>query len=215
MKAGGITPSDMRDVGLSLMFVHSMDEFLDSSAQAVVKLEVFSAYVDYTVRCCRTEMDATGLYRKAVPSATISIPGVRLAPTIVEVELDDEDGFDEDKARRDAINSFENVWTNWMELAATIDWAIQDCVKDLPLRKECGCRERDQEQSRRSAIPPRASPAARCLVGVRADHQQHELPLAVRRTAVYRSRFLGAAGLERRLGGLPLDWALWAARHVG
>jgi hypothetical protein len=48
MKAGGITPSDLRDVGLSLMFVHRMDEFLDSSAQAVVKLEVFSAYVDYT-----------------------------------------------------------------------------------------------------------------------------------------------------------------------
>ena len=40
-----------------------------------------------------------------------------------------------DKARRDAINSFENIWTNWMELAATIDWAIQDCVKDLPLWK--------------------------------------------------------------------------------
>ena len=62
-----------------------MDEFLDSSAQAVVKLEVFSAYVDYTVRCCHTEMDATGLYRKAAPSAPMSIPGVRLAPTIVEL----------------------------------------------------------------------------------------------------------------------------------
>jgi hypothetical protein len=61
MKAGGITPSDLRDVGLSLMFVHRMDEVLDSSAQAVVKLEVFSAYVDYTVQCRRTEMDATGL----------------------------------------------------------------------------------------------------------------------------------------------------------
>jgi hypothetical protein len=130
MKAGGITPSDLRDVGLSLMFVHRMDEVLDSSAQAVVKLEVFSAYVDYTVQCRRTEMNATGLYRKAVSSAPISIPGMRLAPTTVEVELDDEAGFDEDKARRDAINSFENIWTNWMELAATIDWAIQDCVKD-------------------------------------------------------------------------------------
>ncbi len=75
----------------------------------------------------RTEMDATGLYRTAVSSAPISIPGMRLAPTTVEVELDDEAGFDEDKARRDAINSFENIWTNWMELAATIDWAIQDC----------------------------------------------------------------------------------------
>jgi hypothetical protein len=31
--------------------------------------------------------------------------------------------------------SFENVRTNWMELAATIDWSIQDCVKDLPLWK--------------------------------------------------------------------------------
>ena len=100
MKAGGITPSDLRDVGLSLMFVHRMDEVLDSSAQAVVKLEVFSAYVDYTVQCRRTEMDATGLYRTAVSSAPISIPGMRLAPTTVEVELD----FDEDKARRDAIN---------------------------------------------------------------------------------------------------------------
>jgi hypothetical protein len=112
-----------------------MDEVLDSSAQAVVKLEVFSAYVDYTVQCRRTEMDATGLYRTAVSSAPISIPGMRLAPTTVEVELDDEAGFDEDKARRDAINSFENIWTNWMELAATIDWAIQDCVKHLPLWK--------------------------------------------------------------------------------
>jgi hypothetical protein len=36
---------------------------------------------------------------------------------------------------RDAINSFENIWTNWMELAATIDWAIQDSVKHLPLWK--------------------------------------------------------------------------------
>jgi hypothetical protein len=53
MKAGGITPSDLRDVGLSLMFVQRMDEFLDSSAQAVVKLEVFSVYVDYTVQCRR------------------------------------------------------------------------------------------------------------------------------------------------------------------
>ena len=99
MKAGGITPSDLRDVGLSLMFVHRMDEFLDSSAQAVVKLEVFSAYVDYTVQCRRTEMDATGLYRTAVSSAPISIPGMRLAPTTVEVELDDD--ADEDKARRE------------------------------------------------------------------------------------------------------------------
>ena len=91
MKAGGITPSDKRDVGLSLTFASRMDEFLDSTAQTEVKLEVFSAYVDYTVRCCHTEMDATGLYRKAAPSAPMSIPGVRLAPTIVE--LNDEDVF--------------------------------------------------------------------------------------------------------------------------
>jgi hypothetical protein len=51
MNAGGITLSDKRDVGLSLMFVHRMDEFLDSSAQTAVKLEVFSAHVDYTVQC--------------------------------------------------------------------------------------------------------------------------------------------------------------------
>ncbi len=86
MKAGGITPSDKRDVGLSLMFGSRMDEFLDSSAQAVVKLEVFSAYVDYTVQCCRTEMAATGRYRKAAPSAPMSIPGVRLASTTVELD---------------------------------------------------------------------------------------------------------------------------------
>ena len=73
------------------------------------------------------------------PTESARAPGgglaPRLAPTTVEVELDDEAGFDEDKARRDAINSFENIWTNWMELAATIDWAIQDCVKHLPLWK--------------------------------------------------------------------------------
>ena len=45
------------------------------------------------------------------------------------------DVFDEGKARRDAINGFENVWTNWMELAATIDWAVQGCVKNSPLWK--------------------------------------------------------------------------------
>ena len=44
MNAGEITPSDLRDVGLGLMFVSRMDEFLDSSAQTAVKLEVFSAY---------------------------------------------------------------------------------------------------------------------------------------------------------------------------
>jgi hypothetical protein len=78
MKAGGITPSDLRDVGFSLMFVHRMDEFLDSSAQAVVKLEVFSAYVDYTVQCRRTEMNATGLYRKAVNSPSCRLQYGRL-----------------------------------------------------------------------------------------------------------------------------------------
>ncbi len=41
--------------------------------------------------------------------------------------------MDDDKARRDAVNGLENVWTNWMQLAATIDSAIQDCMKDLPL----------------------------------------------------------------------------------
>ena len=55
-----------------------MDEFLDSSAQAVVKLEVFSAYVDYTVQCRRTEMDATGLYRKAVNSPSCLLQYGRL-----------------------------------------------------------------------------------------------------------------------------------------
>lgn len=44
------------------------------------------------------------------------------------VELDEEDEvvFDEDKlkARRDAINGLESVRTNWMELVATIAWAI-------------------------------------------------------------------------------------------
>ena len=44
-----------------------------------------------------------------------------------------------------------------------------------------------------------------------SDHEPDVSP-AVRPTAVSRPRFLGAAALERRLGGLPLDWA---ARHVG
>ena len=57
------------------MFVSRMDEFLNSSAQTDVKLEVFSAYVDYTVQCCCEEMAVTGLYRKATSSAPISIPG--------------------------------------------------------------------------------------------------------------------------------------------
>ncbi len=75
MKAGGITPSDKRDVGLGLMLVSRMIGFLDSSAQTVMKLEVFSAYVDYTVQFCRIEMTATGMYRKGTSSAPISIPG--------------------------------------------------------------------------------------------------------------------------------------------
>ena len=135
MKAGGITPSDKRDVGLSLTFASRMDEFLDSTAQTEVKLEVFSAYVSYTVQCCRSEMAATGMYRKATSSAPISIPGFLQALTTVELDEEQEDVFDEDKARRDAINGFEHVWTNWTELAATIDWGIQDWVKDLPLWK--------------------------------------------------------------------------------
>ncbi len=66
-------------------------------------------------------MAATGLYRKATSLAPISIPGITLEPTTVE--LNEEDVFDEGKARRDAISGAENVWTNWMGLAATIDWA--------------------------------------------------------------------------------------------
>jgi hypothetical protein len=79
-------------------------EMADYGTDFSDELEVFSAYVDYTVQCRRTEMDATGLYRTrtAVSSAPISIPGMRLAPTTVEVELDDEAGFDEDKARRES-----------------------------------------------------------------------------------------------------------------
>jgi hypothetical protein len=77
MKAGGLKPPDKRDVGLSLTFASRMDEFLHSTAQTEVKLEVFSAYVEYTVQCYRSEM-ATGMYRKATSSAPISIPGFRL-----------------------------------------------------------------------------------------------------------------------------------------
>ena len=77
-------------------------------------------------RCCREEMAVTGLYRKATSSAPISIPGITLEP--ITVELNEEDVFDEGKARRDAINGFENVWT-------TIDWAVQGCVKNSPLWK--------------------------------------------------------------------------------
>ena len=89
------------------------------------------------MRCCRFEVAATGQYRNTRSTTRIfCIPGVRQAPTTVEsAELDEEDVFDEDKARRDAINGFEHVWTNWTELAATIDWGIQDWVKDLPLWK--------------------------------------------------------------------------------
>ena len=56
------------------------------------------------------------------------------ASAALELDEEDEVVFDEDKlnARRDAINGFESVRTNWMELAATIDWAIQDSVKHLP-----------------------------------------------------------------------------------
>jgi hypothetical protein len=54
-----------RDVGFSLiMFVHRMDGSLVNSTQAAVtvKLEVFSAYVDYgVIAMLRIEMDATGL----------------------------------------------------------------------------------------------------------------------------------------------------------
>ena len=75
------------------------------------------------------------MYRKAASSAPISIPGFRQALTTVELDEELDDVFDEDKARRDAINGFEHVWTNWTELAATIDWGIQDWVKDLPLWK--------------------------------------------------------------------------------
>ena len=32
-------------------------------------------------------------------------------------------------------NGFESVRTNWMELVATIAWAIQNCAKELPLSK--------------------------------------------------------------------------------
>ena len=71
-------------------------------------------------------MAVTGLYRKATSSAPISIPGITLEP--ITVELNEEDVFDEGKARRDAINGFENVWT-------TIDWAVQGCVKNSPLWK--------------------------------------------------------------------------------
>ena len=74
-----------------------------------------------------------GKYTQHDRGLDVAIPGVRLAPTTVE--LDEEDVFDEDKARRDAVNSFENVWTNWKDLAATIDCAIQDCLKDNPLWK--------------------------------------------------------------------------------
>ena len=69
---------------------------------------------------------------------TVEIRSRRRSFAGAKLRLYDEAGFDEDKARRDAINSFQNIWTNWthrMELAATIDWAIQDCVKDPPLWK--------------------------------------------------------------------------------
>ena len=50
------------------------------------------------------------------------IPGVRLAPTIVEVELNDEDVFDDDKARRDAISSFENTFV--FSRQARCSWSV-------------------------------------------------------------------------------------------
>ncbi len=51
---------------------------------------------DYAAQCCRIEMDATGLYRKAVSSGPIStgIPGVRLAPATVEEEQFHYSGYD-------------------------------------------------------------------------------------------------------------------------
>ena len=56
--------------------------------------------------------------------AHFNFPGVpvRLAPTIVEVELNDEDVFDDDKARRDAISSFENILSLVDKLDAAGVW---------------------------------------------------------------------------------------------
>ena len=111
--------------------------------------------------------------------------------------LHEEDVFDEGKARRDAINGFENVWTNWMELAATIDWAVQGCVKNSPLWKSV-----DVENATKNNRGVRQYPLVHLL-------QLDVLPvyeLIIKSpTAVCRPRFLGAAGLERRLGGRPLD----------
>ncbi len=57
---------------------------------------------------------------------------VRLAPTIVEVELNDEDVFDDDKARRDAISSFENIFVFNRQTRCSCQWLRQGLSEAPP-----------------------------------------------------------------------------------
>ncbi len=103
--------------------------------------------------------------------------------------------------------------TGWSQSSATIDWASQDCVKDLPLWKSV-----DAENVTKNT---RGIPQYPLVLLLQLDVLRvYELIINSpscrlqygRLPYVDRPRFLGAEGLERRLGGLPLDWA---ARHVG
>jgi hypothetical protein len=100
----------------------------------------------YTRRRALPSLSEHPIGANSIP-AHFNFPGVpvRLAPTIVEVELNDEDVFDDDKARRDAISSFENIFV--FSRQTRCSWSVDGT----------GCRERDQEQSRRSAVTWTAS----------------------------------------------------------
>ncbi len=129
--------------------------------------------------------------------------GVRLAPTIVELNDEDVFGDNTGKARRDAISNFENIWTNWMQLTATIDWAIQDSVRDLPLWKSV---DAENVTKNTRGVPqyraPRASPAAtvyELIVNSPSCRLQHGgLPYVA---LAFLGRHCRAAGLERRVEG--------------
>jgi len=111
-------------------------QHLASKHQSVTDAKVIAGRRQETGFAHAASTDVRTGIRKLLSDAPNTKALKHVMQALTTVELDEElDVFDEDKARRDAINGFENVWTNWQELAATIDWGIQDWVKDLPLWK--------------------------------------------------------------------------------
>ncbi len=94
MKTGGITASDKRDFGLDVRFTHRTEQFFD--AQSNLQLEVFDAFIDYTVQMARSQMPSTGKYRKpsSAGQTCIAIPGVWMPETVAAGEGAPEDVFD-------------------------------------------------------------------------------------------------------------------------